>query len=165
MRRHGIVLVILTTALAGCHGTGSAGPQTPSDATPGVISLNVGDFTDTDQNRYRDTTTIIAYVYAASGAYPIPMRARGSFEFELQTSKGETLKRWDFDEKQTAGAMHQMAPGPGFVFDLSLRGEDKIERSEAEVLCTFRPSGGTPLMARPSAPVAIGPVTRPRIGG
>ena len=156
-------VLILCLALMGCHEGGGASRQTPSDAAPAIVSLNVADFVDTDQNRYRDTTTIVAYVYAAG--YPIPVHARGSFDFELQTSKGETLKKWSFDEKRTAAAMRQMAPGPGFVFELSLRGEDRLERSEAEVLCTFRPLNGTAILARPSAPVAIGPVTRPRNGG
>ncbi len=158
MHRHVIVLALVS--LAGCQDTNRAVRQTPADATPGAVALIVGDFTDTDQNRFRDSTNITAYVYAAG--YPIPLAARGSFEFELQSTRGAVLGRWMFDEKSSAAAMHQMAPGPGFIFNLSLLGADRIELSEGEIVCTFRPASGTPIHARPSAPVAIGPITRPR---
>ena len=149
--------------LAGCHEPGRSVPQTPSDAVRAAVALSVGDFVDTHQNGCGDSRNITAYVY--SSRYPIPLAARGAFEFELQTTKGDVLTRWTFDEAQTAAARREMAPGPGFVFNLSMVGSDATETTEAEIVCTFRPAGrGEPVRARPSAPIAIGPVNR-RSGG
>jgi len=157
--RH-LALPFAVMALLGCHEPGKSLKQTPSDAVPSAVALSVGDFTDSDQNRYRDTTNITAYVYSI--AYPIPLPARGTFEFELQSTKGDVIRRWMFDQKQTADALREMAPGPGFVFNLSLVGADKLDLTEGEIVCTFRPLKCDPVRARPSAPIAIGPITRPR---
>jgi len=168
-RRH-IVQATLTAAFAlaasGCA-TASKPKQAPDNATPGMIALTAGDFQDTDANRLRDTTTVAAYIYAASGAYPIPMHARGSFEFRLEGRSGKQIGRWVFDVKQTEAALRQLAPGPGFVFQLSLTkiGVEQASEREAEILCTFTPVGGTPIRARPSAPLLIGPLSRDGLRG
>jgi hypothetical protein len=151
---------ILLLALAACADSHKSTRATPSDAVPGAVALSVGDFADTDQNRYRDTTSITAYVYSLQ--YPIPLAAKGSFEFELQSVRGEVLHRWSFDQRQSAAALRDMAPGPGFVFNLSLVGGDRIEATDGEIVCTFRPVSGTPVHARPTAPIAIGPILRSR---
>ncbi len=159
MRRLLVIPPLALLVLAACSDQDKAVKHSPSDAVPNAVALSVGDFVDTDQNRYRDSTNVTAYVHSI--AYPIPLAARGTFEFELQSSNGEVLHRWTFDQKQTAAALREMAPGPGFVFTLSLVGADKIDLTEGEVVCTFRPLSGEPIRARPS-PIAIGPVTRQR---
>lgn len=149
-------------AAAGCASQTPHAKQTPDDVKPGMIALTAADFQDTDANRWRDTTTVAAYIYAASGAYPLPMRVRGTFEFRLEGKGGKNLGRWVFDERQTEAALRQLAPGPGFVFQLSLAklGAEQTQEREAEILCTFTPVGGTPIRARPSAPLLIGPMNR-----
>src|SRR5262245_24743994 len=108
------LLSAFVAVLAGCVSTSNTprAQQTPASATPGVVALTVPDFNDTDGNRYRDTTTVAAYVIADSTAYPIPMRAKGSFDFTLETRKGEKLAEWKFDERETAAALTDLAPGP-----------------------------------------------------
>jgi hypothetical protein len=95
------------------------------------------------------------------------MHARGSFEFRLEGRSGKQIGRWVFDEKQTEAALRQLAPGPGFVFQLSLTkiGVEQASEREAEILCTFTPVGGTPIRARPSAPLLIGPLSRDGLRG
>ena len=153
-----LAAIAAATLLIGCANEQKA-PQTPSSATPGMIALTIGDFQDTDGNHVRDTTTAAAYIYAQSTAYPLPMRVKGVFEFQLQPRNGQNLPTWRFDEKETEAAVRQLAPGPGYVFQLSLiraRAEQSVQR-EAEILCTFTPTGGQPIRARPSAPMLIGP--------
>lgn len=154
--------IVLTAlgVLTGCAAQNKPSRGSPSDAVPGAIALSVGDFVDTDQNRYRDTTSATVYVHAL--AYPIPLAAKGSFEFQLQTVRGETLRTWTFDQRATAAALREMAPGPGYVFSLSLRGSDQLEQTEAEILCTFRPVSGDPVYRRLDAPVAVGAIQRRR---
>lgn len=151
---------------AGCSGGGRTAPHTPSSAAPGRISVTVGNFEDTDQNRYLDSTAATVYVWAAASGYPIPMRASGSFHFQLQDRTGKALADWEFGEAQAAVSLRELAPGPGYVFALSLVGRDAIPESEAELVCTFTPkAGGPPIVARPGAPIAIGPTSRGRRGG
>jgi hypothetical protein len=161
---------LIGLALVGAAGAGSgcvsskpaAAHATPSSIAPAKIAPVAGDFTDTDANRYRDTTRVIVYIYADSDKYPIPMKPEGSFQFRLENPQGKTIATWNFDRAKTAKAARQLAPGPGFVFDLSLLdlGTDKIEDSEAELLITFTPADGPVLRARPSAPLLVGPLSR-----
>jgi len=151
----------LATILAGCVSGGAKAPATPASVAPAKLAPIAGDFTDTDANRYRDSTRVIVYVYAESDRYPIPMKPEGSFEFRLENPDGKTIATWTFDRDKTRAAAHQLAPGPGFVFDLSLLdlGSDRIEDSEAELLVTFKPVDGPVLRARPSAPLLVGPLS------
>jgi hypothetical protein len=148
-------------AVAGCvdQRTGDAPRPTPSSATPGLIALTVADLSDTDNNGYRDTTTAAVYLHAQG--YPIPMKATGRFEFRLEALDGATLARWNFDEAQTAAALYDLAPGPGFIFDLSLLrlGSDKLDAREGVLVCTFHPVRGEPLRSRPSGTIILGPTT------
>lgn len=163
-----LLAAALLTALSGCVDNGSTNvvprpapaPQTPSSARPGAISATVGNFNDTNNNGYRDTATAVAYVVAPG--YAIPMKAKGSFEFRLETRDGQLISRWVFDENQTAQALQTLAPGPGYVFDLSLLalGSDAVTQTEGVVLCTFTPAGGEPIRAKPCGPVLVGPMSR-----
>ena len=160
---HSVGVSCLLAALAsGCASDPQRPRETPSEARPGMIAMTAGDFLDTDADRWRDTTTVAAYVYAASGAYPLPMKARGSFQFRLEATGGTELAVWNFDERQTQAALRQLAPGPGFVFQLNRvrGGASPIQDREAEILCTFTPLEGPPIRARPTAPLLVGPTSR-----
>jgi len=127
---------------------------------PGRLALAVsGEFADTDANGYRDTTPVVAYIFADSLQYTIPLRARGTFRFELaDPATGATLASWTFDEHATSAALRDLAVGPGFIFELSLlaQGGDRLDAREASVVATFEPArAGHPLKAI-SPPVIIG---------
>jgi hypothetical protein len=157
------VLIAGLSLLVGCvsaDNRGHSAPPTPSEATPGRVALTVGDFVDTDDNRYRDSTTVVAYIYAASSDYPIPMKVRGSFTFRLEDKTGATIAEWTFDERQTAEAQRDLAPGPGYAFTLSLVGNDRREQNEAQLVCAFSPTKGQPIRTRAAAVVLVGPVGR-----
>ncbi|MEX2217315.1 MAG: hypothetical protein WD749_01030 [Phycisphaerales bacterium] len=147
--------------LAGCVSDyGPRAPRTPASAAPDTLVPIASDFVDTDQNRFRDTTRVVVYVYADSGRYPIPVAADGAFEFRIENPAGERVAAWVFDREQTRAAMRQLAPGPGFVFELSLlapgSGGDRVADSEGQLSVLFTPSHGSPISARPTAPLLIG---------
>jgi hypothetical protein len=150
----------LGALIAGCASNG-APRQAPSGVRPAALAITIGDFQDTDLNRYRDRTTAVIYIWGDSSNYPIPIKAKGSFEFRLQRHDGPVLATWNFDQAQTAAAERSLAPGPGYVFDLNLAsvGAEKIPDREAEILCTFTPAEGEPLRNHPSAPLLVGPVS------
>jgi hypothetical protein len=162
LRRTAWAAFILGGAVSGCVSDSKpkASPA-PWGATPGTLAPSAQNFVDTDGDRYRDTTTAVVYVYADSG-YPISMKADGTFEFKIETPGGKTLAVWTFDRKQTRSALRELAPGPGFVFSLSLLdlGSDRIEESEANLQVTFTPVDGKAIRRRLSAPLLIGPLSR-----
>jgi hypothetical protein len=154
----------LLLLLAGCGAsTQQAGSRPPASATPGVLALTATDFFDTDGNKFRDTSTIVVYIFADSAHYQLPMRAQGEFDFRLETPDGQPIGRWRFDRRQTEGARRDLAPGPGFVFELSLLqgGTDRIAAPAAELIATFIPADGEqPLHARTQSPLLVGSVGR-----
>lgn len=156
------VAAAVAACSAGCAGSGSRGAaaDTPDTAKPGLIAMTVSDFTDTNINGYRDSTSAAVYVYAHN--YPIPMRVRGAFEFRLLSRDGRELAKWTFDEAQAAKVQYDLAPGPGFIFDLNLlaQGSDQLEENEGELVCTYLPAEGPSLRTRPSGPVQVGPLSR-----
>jgi hypothetical protein len=161
-RRTFIVIAPVPLLLAACASDSARAPSTPATATPGVLAMTVSDFVDTDANHYRDTTRTTVYIYANSSQYPIPMRITGKFEFILEDARGNRLYRWNFDEAQTAAAARMLAPGPGYIFDLSLLGADRIEATEGEIIASFTPKGGKPIYTRTNARVAVGGITSRR---
>jgi len=161
-----VVVACLALLAAGCAvpvRSGNANP-TPSSAVPGLVAFTVSDFTDTDSNGYRDRTNAAVYLYASG--YPIPVRTKGAAEFQLLSRDGRLLARWQFNEAQTAASQYDLAPGPGFIFELSLLslGSDRLEATEGELICIFTPTNGRAIRARPSGPVQIGPLV-PRSSG
>jgi hypothetical protein len=157
------MILLAAVASAGCVSTNPSAPATPSNIKPAKLVPIAGDFEDTDANRYRDTTRVVVYLYADSEKYPLSMRADGSFQFRLENPAGQTIATWNFDRERTRKSLRQLPPGPGFVFDLSLLdlGTDKIQDSEAELIVTFTPVDGPVLRARPTAPLLIGPLSKP----
>jgi hypothetical protein len=158
-------LAILTfIVLAGCvthHEGRTAAPATPDSARPGRVALAASDrFEDSDANGFRDLATVTAYIIPEAADYPLPMKARGTFDFVLQTRQGQRLAEWKFDQSQTAEAQYDLAPGPGFIFELSLlqTGGDRIQADEADLLCTFTPDKGESVRSRAPVRVIIGPV-------
>src|ERR1043165_2151281 len=138
----------LLVLLAGCVSDQAPRAQsTPDSARPNDVVLVVPSFEDTDGNHYRDRTRLVAYIYAESTRYPISMKADGEFEFKLENGAGKTLATWHFDRYQTREAMRKLAPGPAYVFDLSLLdvGTDRLADTEADLLATFTPFKGDPI--------------------
>lgn len=156
-------LLIAAAALAaGCAGSDqrSSAPATPQGAQPTRLAVTAADFADTDQNSYRDTTTVVVYVSA--DPYPIPVRPQGRFRFTLEGPGGRPLATWDYDAAQTEASVRDLAPGPGGVFELSLlrAGSDRIEAAEGVLTCTFYPARGGQPLSRSVSPVLIGPTGR-----
>lgn len=160
IKRSGALALGALIAIAGCA-SGGGHREAPSGIRPAALAITLGDFQDTDLNRYRDRTTAVVYIWGDSSSYPIPIDAKGSFEFRLQRHDGTVLATWKFDQAQTAAAERPLAPGPGYVFDLNLAsvGAEKIPDREAEILCTFTPLAGEPVRNHPSAPLLVGPVS------
>lgn len=146
-------------ALAGCvteGGPRDPGPQ-PADAVPRSLTLIAPNFVDTDENQYRDTTSLVVYLFA--GGYAVPVTADGSFQFRLLDRGGrDTLATWEYPPAESAAALRRLGPGPGYVFNLSLleRGGDTLDLPDAKLVCTFTPASGEPIRAESSAPVLIG---------
>jgi hypothetical protein len=156
--------IVALIGLSGCGAsTQQAGSRPPDSATPGVLAMTATDFFDTDGNKFRDTSTLVVYIFAESASYQLPMRAEGAFEFRLETSEGQPIARWQFDRRQTEMSRRDLAPGPGFVFELSLlnSGTDRIAAPSAELIATFIPAdGGQPLQGRTQSPLLVGSLGR-----
>jgi hypothetical protein len=141
---------------------------------PAAIVVASDNFVDTDGNGYRDTTSVIIYVFSQERA--VPTSADGTFSFMLESIGGEPIVHWRFDRQQSAAALRQLAPGPAYVFELSLfdatrpdgvRTSDRLSISEADLLVTFTPAvaegqQARPLRGRPGAPLLVGPRMRAR---
>jgi hypothetical protein len=161
-----IPLLIGAGVLAGCVTEGPQRPQRkaqPSDVLPAKLVPTASvEFTDTDANRYRDSTTVVVYVMGDVPNYHLPLKVKGEFALSLQDPQGKVIAAWTFDRAQTAAALSGLQPGPGFVFGLDLRrsslGTDVVQTPEADLVVVFTPEKGDPIRARTSAPILIGPV-------
>jgi hypothetical protein len=155
----------VSLALMACAADSGGGRPTPTPASarPGLLSIAANNFMDTDGNKHRDLSTVVVYIFPDSAQYALPLAADGVFEFTLESADGRPVRHWRFDQRQTAEARRDLAPGPGFVFDLSLleNGSDRIAITEAELVATFHPAGaaGPPLRAR-TQPLLVGPIGR-----
>jgi len=163
------VLMLMSVALlAGCVTEGPQRPQKqrqPSDVLPAKLVPTASvEFTDTDANLYRDSTTMVVYVMGDVPTYHLPLKVTGSFEVSLQDPRGRVIASWTFDKAQTAAALSGLQPGPGFVFELDLRlssmGTDVIESPEADLVVRFTPEKGETIRTRTSSAILIGPVSR-----
>jgi hypothetical protein len=157
--------------------SGAAGGSSSLRAvTPAALVVAADNFVDTDGNGYRDTTSVIVYLFSQERA--VPTTAEGTFTFMLESMGGEPIVEWRFDRQQSAAAMRQLAPGPAYIFELSLfdasrpdgvRTSDRLSISEADLLVTFTPAVAEgqqtrSLRGRPGAPLQVGPRTRGRTG-
>ncbi|MFN0132322.1 MAG: hypothetical protein ACKVW3_07320 [Phycisphaerales bacterium] len=156
-----LMLVLAVFVLAACVVDTPSRPSSPT-GTPGTVSASVSDFTDTDANRFRDSARVFVYVFQGAAENPVPMRAKGAFEFRLERRDGTIIHQWRFNAKQTAAALANLPPGPGFVFDLSLIGRDQLSDTEAELVTVFTPDRAQPLAARSRAVILIGSMSRPK---
>ncbi|MCC6659274.1 MAG: hypothetical protein IT437_00135 [Phycisphaerales bacterium] len=153
-----LFFIVPLAAVAGCvteGGPRDPGPQ-PRGATPQSLSLIAPNFVDTDENQYRDSTSLVVYLFA--GGYAVPVTAEGSFEFRLMDRKGKSaIASWEFSAAEAAGAVRRLGPGPGYVFTLNLqdKGGDKLEMRDAKLVCTFRPTTGDALRTE-SSPLLVG---------
>lgn len=146
--------------LAGCVSEGGPrdpGPQ-PAGAVPRAVTLIAPNFVDTNENQYRDSTSLVVYLFTPG--YAVPVTAAGSFQFRLlDRAARSTLATWDYPPEQVAAALRKLGPGPGYVFTLSLldKGGDAIDLPDAKLFCTFQPAGGgEPIRTESSAPLLIG---------
>ena len=86
-----VIALLAAMAPVSCT-TGPSRPDSaPDSAVPGVLALTATDFIDTDSNKYRDTSTVVIYVFAESAQYKLPMKAEGTFEFVLEDRGGRAL--------------------------------------------------------------------------
>ena len=149
--------------LAACTAGPARRDSAPASAVPGVLALTATDFIDTDSNKYRDTSTIVIYIFPESAQYKLPMKAAGTFEFVLEDRSAQPIARWSIGENRAGQARRQLPPGPGYVFELSLLefGSDQVDLPEAELVATFIPDdGGRKLRARTQSPLLLGSVGR-----
>lgn len=154
--------------LAGCVTDGPTRPRSqPSGVQPAkLITAADGAFTDTDANRYRDSSAVVVYVMGDSPGYHLPIRVPGQFTIRLESPRGQLIAEWPFGVAQTEAALRNLPPGPGYVFELDLRksqvrgGTDIIDESEADLVAIFTTDAGNTIRARTSAPILIGPVSR-----
>ena len=159
-----VFLTIPAVVLAACAAEPTRrAERPPADATPGVLAITATDFVDTDSNKYRDTSTVVLYIFPESAQYQLPMKAEGTFEFALEDGEGRPIARWKIDENRSGEARRQLPPGPGYIFELSLFefGSDQLTAPEAELVATFFPAdGGPPLRSRTQSPLLIGSLGR-----
>ena len=153
-------MLLATVGIGGCVSDDRArAAATPNSATPRVLTTVTSSFADTDGDRYRDATRAVVYVFA-DPSYPVPMRAEGEFDFILESPGGKRFTQWHFDRLQTRAALRQLAPGPGFVFDLAIDPARSIDEPEAELRVTFTPVKGEPIHGQPKAALLVGPLSR-----
>ena len=147
---------------ASCAAEPRTAQRPPADAAPGVLAITATDFIDTDGNKFRDTSTVVIYIFPESAQYQLPMKAEGTFDFVLE-SRGQPVAHWQMDEDRSGAARRQLPPGPGYVFELSLHelGSDKITAPDAELVATFTPfDGSRTLKARTPSQLLLGSVGR-----
>lgn len=170
------VLLLVSAVVVSCggrhDGLAPGVPPRPARGThPDTLALTADNFADTDGNRFRDTTSVIIYLFAEN--HPIPFVAEGSFTFLLETTNGQPIAEWRFDREQTAAALREFGPGPAYLFELSILkadagiGTDRIADREGELVATFAPAAakGTEeprRVRRRGTPVQIGPTGRAR---
>lgn len=163
-----VTICLAAAVLAACVSDGpTRPPRQPSDIRPAKLIPAVnGSFSDTDANRYRDTSSVYLYVMGDAPGYRIPIAVPGEVTIRLEDPRGRPVAEWHFDKAQTASALHNLPPGPGYVFELDLRkspmrrGSDVTEDAEADLVAIFTPDQGEVVRARTSAPILIGPVGR-----
>lgn len=158
------MLVVIAAVLPAACTTGPRRPTSaPDSAIPGVLALTATDFVDTDGNKYRDTSTIVIYIFPESAQYLLPMKAEGTFEFVLEDRSARPLARWNIGPDRAGAARRRLPPGPGYVFEISLLefGSDLVDLPEAELVATFIPDDGSrSLHARTQSPLLLGSVGR-----
>ncbi len=155
----------LAAALGGCvtegGGRGGEGPTpAPRGEAPDRLSLAVPNFTDTDGNRYRDSTEARVFLFHDPLRYPMPIVSEGRFVFRLSMPGGRPIAQWSFDESSARASVREWGPGPGYAFLLDLRGvgEEVREDPEAELACEFIPASGVPVRSLNLVGVQVGPV-------
>ncbi len=161
------LIAAVSVTIAGCVSDAPPRQRQPADVHPAkLITAADGSFTDTDANRYRDSSMVVVYVMGDAANYQLPIKVAGEFLIRLEDPRGKVIAEWRFDKATTAAAMRNLPPGPGFVFELDLRrsrvrgGTDVMEDREADLIAEFRPEAGEMVKSRTSSPIEIGPVGR-----
>lgn len=137
-----IVAAPALALLAGCVTEG--GPKAvrppPRGLVPHSLTMVTQNPVDTNENGYRDTMPVVIYVFGSDPSYPSPFTVAGAFDFYLVDAEGRRIRDWSFLPDATARAVRKLAPGPGYVFTLSLLegGDDALEAGNARLVGILR---------------------------
>lgn len=149
-------------ATAGCVTTSGGRaegppPPAPKGIIPDTLLISAGVPVDSDANGYADTIPAVAYLFAESGGYPLPIWTPGSFVFRLQAPDGRPLAEWTLPPAEVASQRANLPPGPGYVFSLRLLdvGTDHLEVPTADLTATFTPEGEPPVASSGAASLLL----------
>lgn len=132
--------------LAGCVTEG--GPQAvrppPRGLSPASLTMVTQNPVDTNENGYRDTMPVVVYVFGADPGYAAPFTVPAGFDFSLIDADGREIRAWSFPPEASARAVRRLAPGPGYIFTLSLlgNGDDVMQAGNARLVGMLRQAEG-----------------------
>jgi len=132
----------------------------PTDIAPDTLWLGAKPFADSDSNGYLDTVDLTVYLF--SDQYPeASLYVPGAFEFALVTKDAKELARWAFDSAAAREHAKRLAPGPCYLFSLSLleKGSDEFDPQTANLTAAFIPQAGKPVKAHETG-MRVGKVGR-----
>lgn len=149
MPRRAVVILGLLATLTGCVEESVRRAPAHVGAAPAEIPVTALElfagsaFDDTDGNGWRDTLTVVAYLFSPGSDYPLSLRRDGAFTFRIVSAEQRPMAEWVFDRAATAAALRQdLPPGPGYVFTLDLRPQQRegVPLREVWVKASFAPA-------------------------
>jgi hypothetical protein len=122
------------------------------------MTLSAGVGMDSDGNGYPDTIPVVVYLFADTRRYPLPVKERGEFTFELTAAEGVEIGSWVFGEEESARAVGDSAAGVCYRFALRLGpGRDRLPAVPASLRAIFTNAATGERFASPgSATIRIG---------
>lgn len=132
-------------------------PSAPSsDVFPTVIDVSASRFgQDSDKNGYADVVNVSVFLFNLE-KHPASLHAAGQFVFELTGDDNKRIAQWTLTAAEVQACRRDLLPGPGYVFQLSIRDQisDEIPRTDAQLSVMYIPAAGGQALRSPN-PVRV----------
>lgn len=149
---HLAVAFIALIVLGGCvsdEPTRRPPPAQPEQIAPSAVQIFLSLPEDTNANSYVDTVMVTVYLFA--DGYAPSVFVQGEFQFRLLNKDGTEVAQWTITREASQASVRRLPPGPGYMIQLNLldRGTDQIPSNPLDLYCSFTPTGGKTVHARP----------------
>ncbi len=170
MNNGGFLAMLVAAALlplSGCVTEGGPPPRQkprvipePSGLRADKIVLSATAFPeDVDDNGFADTFRVSVFLFPPENQHPLPIHAKGRFEFLLADQEGREIAYWDLGGDRVERAKVDLLTGPGYMFllDINEVSSDRVGVTRGSLRCAFHPEVGPPIEVRGPASIRIGP--------